>query len=56
MAQFKYFQGSDNLWYWRLQDGNNKTVADGSEGYASEYNVKRAIQNVVDTVLEISRR
>lgn len=54
MARFNYYQGSDHLWYWRLIDGNNKIVAIGGEGYASEYNVMRAIQNVQSTVNEIN--
>ena len=56
MAKFEYYQGSDNLWYWRLRDGNIKIVADGSEGYVSKSNVLRAIDNVIDTVVEIARR
>lgn len=56
MAQFKYFQGSNGQWYWHLLDGNNQIVATGGEGYTTEYSVKRAIDNVVSTVLEIARR
>ena len=56
MARFNYFQGRDRLWYWRLIDGNNKIVAVGGEGYASESNVLRALQNVQSTVEEINHR
>ena len=56
MAQFNHYQGNDGLWYWRLRDGNNKIIADGSEGYASEANVIRAVNNVIASVVEISRR
>lgn len=29
-------------WYWRLVAANGKIIADGSEGYASRSNAKRA--------------
>ena len=47
---FQIFRGSNGQWYWRLRDGNHKTIADGSEGYISKENVIRAINNVVDAV------
>lgn len=56
MPKFSHYQGSDGLWYWRLRDGNNKIIADGSEGYVSEANVIRAVNNVIAAVLEIHRR
>jgi uncharacterized protein YegP (UPF0339 family) len=49
-ATFQYFEGDDGDCYWRLQDSNNETVADGAEGYASERNVENAIENVKDEV------
>jgi len=56
MVQFKYFLGSNSQWYWRLQDGNNRIIATSGEGYSSEYNVKRAIDNVISAVVDIARR
>jgi len=55
MARFKYFQGQDNQWYWRLVDGNNQVVAIGGEGYASEASVRRAIDNVITTTPQAAR-
>jgi len=51
MVRFRYYQSEHNhQWYWRLKDGNNLTVADGSEGYSTEEAVLRAIQNVIDDI------
>lgn len=52
--RFEYFQGKrhghlgmamyKNRWYWRLRCTiNGKITADGAQGYATKYNVKRAI-------------
>ena len=47
-CRFAYFQSTkDGQWYWRLQAaGNNETLAVGGEGFVSEGNVKRSIENV----------
>jgi uncharacterized protein YegP (UPF0339 family) len=51
MVRFEYYQSPHNAhWYWRLKDGNNRTVADGSEGYSTKEAVLRAIQNVIDDI------
>jgi len=50
LPYFQTYQSSNGQWYWRLRDGNHKTIADGSEGYYSHENVVRAINNVVDAV------
>lgn len=43
----KVYQGKGGLFYWRLrQVRNRKIVMDGSQGYASEYNVHRAIKKL----------
>lgn len=31
---------------WRLEDTNDKTIADSAEGYATNAGCKRAIENV----------
>lgn len=36
------YPGSDDRWYWRYRSKNRKITADGSEGYASKSNAKRA--------------
>ncbi len=47
---FQIYRGSNGNWYWRLRDTNHKIIADGSEGYVTEQNVIRAVNNVVDAV------
>jgi hypothetical protein len=37
-----------NGWYWRLVAANGRMVADGSEGYASKSNARRAAINVAN--------
>jgi uncharacterized protein YegP (UPF0339 family) len=46
MGYFKHFQGTNRQWYWQLCDGNHQIIAVGGEGYISEANVLRAIENV----------
>lgn len=47
MIRIEYWQTShetDGAWYWHLRNTRNgNIIADGGEGYASEGNVKRAI-------------
>lgn len=54
--EWEYFEDKAGEWRWRFQAKNNKILADGSEGYASEYNVKRAIQNVKALLREIGNQ
>jgi hypothetical protein len=35
------------LWYWRLRAANGKIIADGSQGYASKSNAKRAVRRTL---------
>lgn len=37
-------------WYWRLRARNGRIVADGAEGYASERNVRQAIERLLRTL------
>lgn len=37
--------------YWRLVAANGKTIADGSEGYASRSNAKRAARRARWTMI-----
>lgn len=41
-ASINVYRGNDGRWYWSLQAPNYRTVADGSEGYASRRNATRA--------------
>ena len=54
-AEYEYFPGENDpeQWYWHFQANNNKIIADGSEGYDSKSNVKRAITNVRSLLKEI---
>ena len=38
----EFYKGADGKWYWRVKARNGEVIADGSEGYASLGNVKRA--------------
>lgn len=49
-GHFEIFRDSRGDWRWRLYAANNRIVADGGEGYASRYNVKRAINAFVDEI------
>jgi uncharacterized protein YegP (UPF0339 family) len=55
LPRFEYWN-TGTQWYWHLVAGNGYIIADGSEGYDSEYNVKRAIANFVATVSTASGR
>lgn len=41
----------DGQWYWHLVARNGKTIADGSEGYASAGNCRKAVKRVMNSVL-----
>ena len=45
MAYFDMYYSAGRF-RWRLRDSNHKTIADGSEGYATKYNLQRAVNNV----------
>ena len=42
-----YYGFKDGLWYWRLRAQNGKIIADGSEGYATRYNARRAAKALI---------
>jgi uncharacterized protein YegP (UPF0339 family) len=44
------------MWYWRLRAGNGKTIADGSEAYASRRNVIRAINRLASAFIKTGHR
>jgi hypothetical protein len=39
------YQGRDKDWYWR-QRKKGRITADGSEGYATKYNARRAARRI----------
>lgn len=50
------FKGLTGHWYWRLCARNGKVVADGSEGYASKSNARRAARRVEDAIASSTKR
>jgi uncharacterized protein YegP (UPF0339 family) len=42
----EFYEGTDGKWYWRIVASNGRVIADGSEGYHSESNAKRAFARV----------
>lgn len=53
------FKGEDGDWYWHLQDGNGKIVADGSEGYHNKFDCIEEMHQVLhgdgDVVIDLTR-
>jgi len=45
MHVFEIYQGMDQKFYWRCRR-NRRIVADGSEGYATRANARRAIRRL----------
>jgi uncharacterized protein YegP (UPF0339 family) len=55
--RFEYWPSPLNRkWYWHLQAGNHKYIGDGGQGYDSEYAVKQAIANFIQTVAVAQNR
>jgi uncharacterized protein YegP (UPF0339 family) len=48
--EFEIYKDKDDEYRWRLQDSNNKIIADSAEGYTRKESVERAIPNVKDAV------
>lgn len=48
--EFRIFQGINKLWYWSLHAKNGLKIADGSEGYASSGNCRKAANRVIKGV------
>jgi uncharacterized protein YegP (UPF0339 family) len=47
-AEFEIYRDDAGEYRWRLQDDNNRVIADSSEGYTEKRTVERAIPNVKD--------
>jgi len=41
-----FYCGRNGSWYWKIVARNGKTIADGSEGYATKSNAERAFARV----------
>lgn len=44
---YEKYQDESGEWRWRLRDDNNRIIAESGEGYDSEANVDRAVENVI---------
>jgi uncharacterized protein YegP (UPF0339 family) len=44
--KFKVLKNSAGNWYWHLIGGNSEKVATAGESFVSEYDAKRAAENV----------
>jgi uncharacterized protein YegP (UPF0339 family) len=49
-GHFQTYRDSRGDWRWRLVAGNGQIIADSGEGYASRFNVKRAIRTFGEAV------
>lgn len=49
-SEFEIYKDDAGEFRWRLQDTNNKIIADSAEGYTRKESVERAIPNVKDAV------
>jgi uncharacterized protein YegP (UPF0339 family) len=54
MGTIRYWENDEGQWYWHLQDGNNRVIADGGEGYVDESGVEEAIENVKEEMGNVS--
>lgn len=52
MVRFHMYVDQSGQFRWRLVDGNNRIVADGSEGYVSRQGCEKGIRNVVGDVVD----
>lgn len=48
--KIELYPGPDGLWRWRLRAANGKITADGSEGYANESSVRRAVRRLFNVL------
>jgi uncharacterized protein YegP (UPF0339 family) len=47
-AEFEIYQDDAGEYRWRLQDDNNRIIADSADSYARKESVLHAIPNVKD--------
>ncbi len=55
-ANVKVYQDAANEWRWTLVDGNNRIIADGSQGYDSEAGCRKGFKNAVQEMAMILAR
>lgn len=49
-CEFEVYKDSGGEYRWRLQDTNNKVIADSGEGYSSKQGCLEGIEDVKDCV------
>lgn len=49
-TEFEIYKDDKDEFRWRLQDDNNRIIADSAEGYTRKDSVMDAIPNVKDAV------
>lgn len=49
MPRFEVYEDAAGTWRWRLKDANGVKIASSGESFASEFNAKRAAENVKAT-------
>jgi uncharacterized protein len=45
-AEFELYKDEDGEYRWRLQAGNNKTIADSAEGYNTKAGAEEGIRDL----------
>ena len=53
IGRIEEYQDKAGQWRWRIRAGNGLIVADGSEGYASRRNVRRAWMATFQIIADI---
>jgi uncharacterized protein YegP (UPF0339 family) len=53
--EFEIYEDAAGGWRWRLRAANGRTVADGSEAYVSEGNVRRAVGMIQTVGMSLSQ-
>ncbi len=54
MLKFHIYEDSAGAWRWRLKARNGRIVADGAQGYSSQWHAERAVASLVDAMLELA--
>ena len=55
-VRIQIFQDKEFAWRWRLTSGNNKIIADGSEGYSTKGNIRKAVARFQMLFEEMNQR
>lgn len=50
-VKFEVYEGKDHQWYWRAKRSSD-IVADGSEGYSTASNARKAVRKFIKSIAE----